>query len=71
MRCSKALINASEIRALCLNSDKLLRQEFQEQAMIKVEDHVEPQQVEIDEDIPEQQIEVHLVDETSESSTLR
>lgn len=70
MRCSKALINASEIRALCLNSDKLLRQEFQEQAMIKVEDHVEPQQAEIDEDIPEQQIEVHLVDETSESGNV-
>lgn len=65
MRCSKALINASEVRALCLNSDKLLRQELQEHTVIKVEDDVEPQRVELEDDIEEQHIEVHLENQSS------
>lgn len=70
MRCSKALINATEIRALCLNSDKLLRQELREQAVIKVEDEADPQRIKVDDDSEEQEIEVHLVDESGETGNV-
>lgn len=56
MRCSKALNNAADIRALCLNSDKLLRQELQTVPVIKDEG-----------DFVQQHIEVHLLNESSES----